>query len=376
MKNLEHALNYVENVQSELIQLIKDLCAIPSFSHHEEKKAQFIKEWFKSLGIEAIIDEKYNVIVPINAEGKDKLTVFMAHIDTVFPDEVGFDCVEKDGWLCAPGVGDDTTNVAELMLITKYILENKFSCPSGCLIVFNSCEEGLGNLDGSRYLMDTYGSRVNEFYSFDGGYKAIVCKAVGSVRYEVVIKTEGGHSYGAFGNRNAIALASSMICTLYDYKVPTRGKSTYNVGVIEGGTSVNTIAQEVKFMYEVRSDEREDLQEMKNFFESVVNAYRCMGIEVEVKLLGERPCMGDVNEEQMKTILNRVIEVIHQYTDNLPAFHSGSTDCNICYDRGVAGCCFGGYEGKGAHTREERVEISSLLPGMKILMHFILDHFE
>ena len=87
MKNLEHALQYVEDTQSELIQLIKDLCAIPSFSHHELKKAQFIQNWFAKLGVEAIIDEKYNVIVSIDAEDKDQLTVFMAHIDTVFPDE-------------------------------------------------------------------------------------------------------------------------------------------------------------------------------------------------------------------------------------------------------------------------------------------------
>lgn len=376
MKKLEHAFEYVEHVQDELIQLIKDLCAVPSFSHHEEKKAQYIKEWFEKLGAEVIVDKKLNVIVPINIESKEKLTVFMAHTDTVFPDETGFECVEKDGWLCAPGVGDDTTNVAELMLIGKYILQQHLVCPEGCLLVFNSCEEGLGNLEGSRYLMDAYENRVHEFYSFDGGYKGIVCKAVGSVRYEVTVKTEGGHSYGAFGNRNAIALASSMICTLYDYKVPARGKSTYNVGVIKGGTSVNTIAQEVKFMYEVRSDERTDLLEMKQFFESVIQTYRCMGIDVEVKLLGERPCMGDVDNKHMKLILDRVSEVIEVHTGNRPSYFSGSTDCNICYDRGVAGCCFGGYEGKGAHTREERVDMSSLLPGMKILMHFMLDYFE
>jgi acetylornithine deacetylase/succinyl-diaminopimelate desuccinylase-like protein len=376
MKNLEHALQYTEDTQNELIQLIKDLCAIPSFSHHELKKAQFIQSWFAKLGVDAIVDEKYNVIVPIDADNKNQLTVFMAHIDTVFPDETGFDCVEKDGWLCAPGVGDDTANVAELMLIAKYMIENGLGCPNGCLIVFNSCEEGLGNLEGSRYLMDTYGNRVHEFYSFDGGYKGIVCKAVGSVRYEVVVKTEGGHSYGAFGNRNAIALASSMICTLYDYKVPTRGKSTYNVGVIEGGTSVNTIAQEVKFMFEVRSDEREDLLEMKQFFESVINAYRCMGIFVDVNLLGERPCMGNVDMDHLQNVLTRVAEVIQHHTGNLPSLHSGSTDCNICYDRGVAGCCFGGYEGKGAHTRQERIEINSLPVGMKILMHFMLEYFD
>ena len=376
MKNLEHALSYVEQSQDELIQLIKELCAIPSFSHHEQKKAEFVRKWFEKLGTEATVDEKYNVIVPVNADRKDHLTVLMAHIDTVFPDETGFECVEKEGWLHAPAVGDDTANVAELMLIAKYIIENQLVCPSGCLIVFNSCEEGLGNLEGSRALMERLAGRVHEFYSFDGGYHAIVAKAVGSVRYEVKVKTEGGHSYGAFGNRNAIALASSLINTLYDYKVPARGKSTYNVGVIEGGTSVNTIAQEVRFLFEYRSDEREDLQEMKQFFDSVIHAYACMGIEIEVKLLGERPCMGDVDETHLQEVIERVSCVIEQHTGNRPSVHSGSTDCNICYAMGVAGCCFGGYEGTGAHTREEKISIASLKTGMKIVMQFVLDFFE
>ena len=375
MKNLEHALTYVENSQTELIQLIKDLCAIPSFSHCEKKKAEFIRDWFSKIGAEALIDEKFNVILPVNTEGKDQLTVFMAHIDTVFPDETGFECVEKDGWLCAPGVGDDTTNVAELMLIAKYIIEHQLECPKGCLIVFNSCEEGLGNLEGSRYLMNSYADRIKEFYSFDGGYKALVTKAVGSTRYEVTLKTEGGHSYGAFGNRNAIAVASSLISSLYDYKVPVRGKSTYNVGMIQGGTSVNTIAQEVKFLFEYRSDDRTDLDEMKQFFDAMISAYRKMGVEIDVQVLGERPCMGDVDPNEMKQVIDHVSSVIEAHTKKVPALRSGSTDCNICFAYGVAGCCFGGYEGIGAHTREEKVDISSLETGMKIVMHFILDYF-
>lgn len=376
MKLVESALKYVEESQNELIQLIKDLCAIPSFSHHEQKKAEFIKDWFKELGAEVMVDEKYNVILEMDAEGKDQLTVFMAHTDTVFPDETGFECVEQDGWLCAPGVGDDTTNVAELMLIAKYLLQHRCICPNGCLIVFNSCEEGLGNLEGSRYLMEKYSGRVHEFYSFDGGYKALVTKAVGSTRYEVTIKTEGGHSYGAFGNRNAIAYASSMISTLYDYQVPKRGRSTYNVGVIEGGTSVNTIAQEVKFLFEYRSDDRDDLNEMKQFFDAVIDSYRLMGIEVDVKVLGERPCMGDVDESHMKDIVSRVSDVIERFTGTVPVERSGSTDCNICFSLGIAGCCFGGYEGTGAHTKEEKVDISSLNVGMKIVMSFMLEFFE
>lgn len=372
----EDAMKYVENSQQELIELIKELCAIPAFSRHEEKRAAFIKEWFAKFGCEVFIDENLNVILPVDAEGKNELTIFMAHTDTVFPDEIGFECIEKDGWLCAPGVGDDTTNLAQLMLIARYIVVNKMKCPKGAVIVFNSCEEGLGNLDGSRKIMDTYKGRVHEFYSFDGGFKGMVNKSVGSTRYRVTVKTEGGHSYGAFGNRNAIAYASSMICTLYDFKVPNRGKSTYNVGTIEGGTSVNTIAQEVSFLFEYRSDDREDLNEMKAFFDSVIQAYQKMGITVEVEIIGERPCMGDVDENHMKQIIAHVSEVIEYFTHETPGLHSGSTDCNIPYAIGVAGTCFGGYSGKGAHTREEKVEIASLEPGMKIVTSFVLDYFE
>lgn len=376
MKIRSDALDFAKESQAELLQLIKDLCAIPSFSHHEEKKATFIQEWFKKAGIDAVIDEKYNVIVEVNAENQNELTVFAAHIDTVFPDETGFECVEKDGWLCAPGVGDDTANLAELMLIARYVKQHALSCKKGCLFVMNSCEEGLGNLDGTRNLFKNYAGRVNEFYSFDGGYKGVVTKAVGSLRNKVTIQTEGGHSYGAFGNRNAIALASSMISTLYDYKVPSRGKSTYNVGVIEGGTSVNTIAQNVSFLFEYRSDDREDLSEMKDFFDAVVLTYKKMGIQVEVELLGERPCMGEVDADHMESIFAHVKEVIEYFTGNTPQAHSGSTDCNIPYSLGVSGCCFGGYLGQGAHTRQEKIEIASLDVGMQIVTTFVLDYFD
>lgn len=166
-----------------------------------------------------------------------------------------------------------------------------------------------------------------------------------------------------------------MISTLYDYKVPSRGKSTYNVGMIQGGTSVNTIAQEVHFLFEYRSDHREDLKEMKHFFESVIETYKNMNLEVNVTLLGERPCMGDVQKEQMKTILSSIDNIIWHHTHTLPTQTSGSTDCNISYSMGIAGACFGGYKGYGAHTREERLEIASLSVGMKIVMDFILNYF-
>ena len=372
MNKYQEINDYVNQSQEELIQLIKDLCAIPSFSHQEKEKAQFIHNWFKQYQIDTIIDEKYNVVLPINCT--DECTIFCAHIDTVFPDETGFVCEEKDGKLYAPAVGDDTANVALLMLIARYLVLNQKNVKNA-LIVLNSCEEGLGNLEGIRHIMNTY-KNIKEFYSFDLTYEEIICKAVGSSRYKISVQTEGGHSYSAFGNLNAIAICSNMIHDFYQYQVPTRGKSTYNVGVIEGGTSVNTIAQNASFLFEYRSDNHEDLKEMIDFFNQTITSYKNKGFDIQVEIIGERPSHGDVNQEKLDNIVNHVSNIIEMYSHSKPILSSGSTDCNIPYSLGIPGCCFGGYLGKGEHTREEWIDIASLETGMKILMHFMLDYYK
>ena len=203
---------YVSDHQDEVVELIRTLVAIPAFSNHEQARAEYCAKWFRDVGAEDVkIDEASNVIVTLGDVQAGKAVAFMAHLDTVFPDETGFELVEEDGWLKAPGVGDDTANVALLMVITRYLLEQKCPPKQGVLIVLNAGEEGLGNLKGCRRLMQDYTDKLSEVYSFDGSYKGYVNKAVGSVRYRVEVKTEGGHSYGAFGNRNAIRVLASLL---------------------------------------------------------------------------------------------------------------------------------------------------------------------
>ncbi len=376
MIDLTNALQYVDDNKDELINLIKELCLIPSFSHEEKQKAEFVQKWLKDNGIDSFIDDAYNVISEMNVTSDSVVSILMAHTDTVFPDKVGFVCVEDGDKLAAPGVGDDTSNLAELLLIMKYIYSNGLSSNTPLVFVANSCEEGLGNLDGTKAVCKRYEGRIKELISFDGSYESIVNKAVGSTRYEITVKTEGGHSYGAFGNRNAIAYASSLISTLYDYKVPTRGKSTYNVGVISGGTSVNTIAQECKFLFEFRSDNSEDLKEMMELFGATIAAYKKMGIVVEVKVLGVRPSDGDINKEDHDALINKAAEILKKYAGKEIELRSGSTDCNIPLSLGIPSICFGGYLGKGSHTREEYVLKSTLPIGMKAVMEFVLTYFD
>ncbi len=364
--------------QAELRQLIRELCAIPAPSHHEEQRAAFCKRWFEEAGGKNVtIDAAKNVICPWGAVDSKPIVVVMAHTDTVFPDREPLPFREDAQRFYCPGVCDDTAQLAVMMVTARHLMR---TCPPpeqiGVLFVANSCEEGLGNLKGSRQIVRDYGARIRELITIDSTRLHFICDhAVGSHRYEITVKTEGGHSFGAFGNRNAIACLASMIDTLYDVKVPQEGssKTTYNVGLISGGTSVNTIAQEATMLYEYRSDSRVCLEKMQTMLQAVIEAYRAMGLTVEIKKIGDRPCGGDVDPAAAKALADRAVGAIRRQLGEEPLFRSGSTDCNIPLSLGIPAIAIGGCIGDGVHTREEALELRSLEPGCRYVLDFLLE---
>ena len=377
MKLTNEMTAWVEAHYQEHYDLLLELAQIPAPSNQEERRAEFCRAWLEKMGAEDVyIDEALNVVWPIGCEGDRPIAVFMAHSDVVFPDLTPLPLKVKNGRICCPGVGDDTASVVALMAAARYIAEQKILPREwGVLLVVNSGEEGLGNLKGSRKIMEDYGHRIQEFITYDGHAGRGVDRAVGSKRYRIEVDTEGGHSYGAFGNRNAIAYLASLIDTLYTMKVPPKGKTTYNVGTISGGTSVNTIAQHAEMLYEFRSDEAESLAIMERHLEAAVEFYRTKGIRVTVTLVGDRPCFAEVDEQAMDAMRRRAEESSARYYGGEITFGSGSTDCNIPLSRGVPALCLGVYSGAGSHTREEYVEEASLLPGQKMALELILHHF-
>ena len=271
---------FMEENQAEVKALLWKLCEIPSPSHHEERRAAFIKEWLEMQGAEGVfIDEAKNVIYPYHYEEGVPTALFMAHIDTVFPDMESMGVREEGGKMFSPGVGDDTANVAILMMMAKYVAKYHPKTNGNLIFAANACEEGLGNLKGSRALNSRYGKDLVQVVSFDGYMDSICTRAVGSVRYRVEVRTEGGHSYFNFGNRNALAELSALIQALYQYQVPQDGsKTTYNVGMVKGGTSINTIAQQAEMLYEFRSDNLESMEKVRDYFEETLEKFRKTGL--------------------------------------------------------------------------------------------------
>lgn len=375
----QDCLKYLEDSLEETIQLIETLCRIPSPSHYEEKKAEFIYNWFLELGVSSVhIDDAKNVLVEFGSCDKDDIILFTAHTDTVFPDLEELPFKRDEEYLYSPGVGDDTTCLAILMMVFKYCILRGLSPKCDILFVANSCEEGLGNLKGIKQIMKTYASKIKEVYVFDGQYMAVVNKCVGSHRYKITIETDGGHSFRDFGNKNAIAVLSALICDLYTCSVPfvDNSNTTYNVGVIEGGTSVNTIAQKASVLYEYRSDNVECLASMKQFFENTVAIYSSReDIRVSVEEIGIRPCGCLKDETRLEEMTQLAMSVSSKYSGRECYKMSGSTDCNIPMSLGIPAICMGAYLGYGEHTREEKVFIDSIPVGLKITADMVLRNF-
>lgn len=361
------------------IELLKKFAAIPAPSHHEEKRVEFLLNELRAMGVEnAYEDAAKNVIVPMGGDGP--YTVYSAHTDVVFPDTEPLPVEERDGRLFAPGVGDDTANAAAMLTMLRYIKENRLKPVEPVLFVFDSCEEGLGNLKGIRQIMKDFEGRIKELVSFDCSLdEGMVVRAVGSERWRITARTKGGHSYGAFGSPNAIHRMAQLVTRLYSQELPNvRGqRTTYNAGVITGGTSINTIAQSAELLYEYRSDEYVSLEFMRTQFMRLLEEANCPEARFEAELLGERPCGKDVDEAAQERLLARCAAAIEAVTGEPPALSSGSTDANVPLSLGIPAVTFGLCIGEGAHTREEWLDISSLETGLKIGLKLVVEgHFQ
>lgn len=366
------ALDYIVQSKDELIELEKTLCQIPAPSHHEERRTEFCKNWLEANGAVGVtVDSAKNVVFPINAEGSDHLTLFAAHMDTVFPDLEPMPMREENGRLYCPGAGDDTGSVAILLMICKYLISREIKPENGFLVVFNTREET--DQTGITEALGAYEGRIEEYYMVDGLYNQVVNLPVAFQRYKISISAQGGHAYLNFGNPSAIQCAAEIAAQIYELPLPEGGKSSYNVGLIEGGSVINAIAQNASLSVEARSERPANLEKLKSAILDIVERQRDKGIyQIEVKDIGRLPGRGNVDEAHQKRIDDKMREIFGYYLEGKTIFRSGAGDANIISNQGVPGVGFCAYKLVGAHTREEYVELDSLENALRATMTIVL----
>ncbi len=362
---------FIEQNTDLLYRTLKALCLIPAPSYREHERAEYCKNWLENVGAEGVyIDEALNVVFPLNCSNSKELTVFVAHTDTVFPDREPMPYTDDGERICCPGVGDNTARLTLLLMLVKYLVENRIQPDKGMLFVCNSCEEGLGNLKGTRQIFRDYAGRIAQFISFDGGDMHVIADdCAGSHRYEVEVLTEGGHSFGAFGNANAINELAKIITQIYNISIPQKEgtKTTYNVGIISGGTSVNTIAQSAKMLCEYRSDDKDCLAFMQKSFQTIFTQAQSDKVQVKVTQVGDRPC-SDVDKEKQAALTNKLETAYREVFGWSLQRKPSSTDCNIPLSLGIPAVCISLGTSGGTHTREEWLEKASLIPALEVAL--------
>lgn len=378
-RDLAIAKRFASDNHTEALELLRSLARIPAPSHHEELRAGFVCDWMQSNGlVGAYIDEANNVICPIADDGTAGLIVFAAHTDVVFPDTDELPLTEHDGRMYAPGVGDDTANLVALLLAARELARHKDLIPPsyGVLIVANSCEEGLGNLAGTRRLFAAYGSRIRRFYSFDLYLPQCISTAVGSHRWQVTVRTQGGHSFHDFGKPNAIERLCAIIREFYDLAIPCDATTTLNVGTIEGGTTVNAIAAHARATIEYRSISDGVLQRLRTQLHDLVTRYASEDVEIELSSIGERPASASGTSPELERMKATSYEIIRSVTGQEPDTSPASTDANIPLSQGIPANTIGAVRGALLHTRDEWIDTMSLREGLAVVMGLMLAQAE
>jgi tripeptide aminopeptidase len=340
----------------------KRITEIPSPPYKEKVRAEYFLKRMQELGFkDATIDTEGNVIAlrKGSAGGRPKLLV-SAHLDTVFPEGTDVIVKEKDGVTLAPGIGDDSRGLAALLSLIKSINANGLATVGDVLFVGTVGEEGLGNLRGVKALFRDH-SDIDGFISIDGlGITRVVNQATGSHRYQMIFKGPGGHSFAEFGLPSAIHAMGRAIAKIADLQTPKDPKTTFTVGTVSGGTSVNAIASEARMAVDMRSNSTEELLKLEARLLDLVkqavaeeNArWNTDKMTVEIKLIGDRPAGIVALDSPIVQATQRAVTVLTRAPR--VTFAGSSTDSNWAMSKGIPAVTVGGGgEGGNWHSRNE-----------------------
>lgn len=337
------------------------LCRIPAPTFFEQKRAEWIAEKFRSFGWEVKIDRAGNVIATRPGERDTQLAV-TAHLDTVLaprsPDEIK---VAADGRLLGPGVSDNGAGLAALIALAALWNTHPPVEDAAPALIANVGEEGEGNLSGMRYLCRaSNGSRFRSFLVLDGpNTDHITCQALASRRFDVTFSGPGGHSWSDYGIGNPVHALSRAVTLFTDHAPNGNGpRSSFNFGLIEGGSSINSIPAEAHAKVDLRSESAERIDQMAALLAEQVeraveieNAGRVSGkVAARVKEIGSRPG-GGLREDAPLLETMRAVDAFLGVRSQL---NCSSTDANIPLSLGIPAISIGtGGQGGGAHTAAE-----------------------
>ncbi|HLI05648.1 MAG TPA: M20/M25/M40 family metallo-hydrolase [Ktedonobacteraceae bacterium] len=353
-------------------ELARRICEVPAPTGNEGERARLVASLWRERGYTPEIDAVGNVYVrrgKPGPPGQRPVLMLLAHTDTVFPQTSPIVVRREGDVLRGPGIGDNSVNVGGMIGALDILDELGIETAVDIIAVADVGEEGLGNLLGARTAVERYHEQLGAVISVDGSIGRITHAAVGSKRWRIIVRGPGGHSYGAFGTPSAIHGLGRIITAIADMQVPQQPKTTFNVGIIEGGTSVNTIAARASALLDMRSTDVAALNHLADEVRVIVEQRAGSGLQTEIEVLGERPA-GQ---------LSRSSPLVQLAADALswlgiePKYGASSTDANIPISLGIPAICIGITRVEGAHTLQEFLTIPPIADGLAQLTRLCVE---
>jgi acetylornithine deacetylase/succinyl-diaminopimelate desuccinylase-like protein len=361
---IKSAFQTIIDLEPETLKDHITLTEIPAPPFKEQKRAEKYREMLQAIGVDTIwIDKAGNVIALRKGKTGKKTVVIEAHLDTVFPEGTDVTVKHKGDTLLAPGIADDTRGLVVVSTVLKAMQKNKIITDADILFVGTTGEEGLGDLRGVKQLFNEGNRKIDSYISIDGsGMGSIIYGGVGSHRYRVTYKGPGGHSFGSFGlanPHNASARAIHYFINDADTFTKKGIKTTYNIGMMGGGTSVNAIPFESWMEVDMRSENAERLAGIDKLLQAAIlraakeeNQMKRSGpdLTVDVQLVGDRPS----GVQDLSLPLLQKTAAAYSTFGTVPHLGINSTNANIPISKGVPAVNIGsGGKGGRAHSTDE-----------------------
>jgi len=383
MRGVHAAFSYLHNQELEFRRWQRELTEIPAPPFGEAARSEWLRNRFTALGLENVqVDELGNVLGTLHGKRAAPMVGISAHLDTVFPQGTALQTREEANRLFGPGISDNAAGVIALLAVATALKRTQLQPASNIVFIGNVGEEGEGNLRGMRHLFSASPWRdlIHSLLVIDGaGTDTFVNQALGSRRFEVTFRGPGGHSWSDFGVPNPIVLLSRALARFSEVHIPDSPRTTFNIGVISGGTSVNSIPESATARVDLRSASMEELQKLEDRLrECVAEAWREaphahrsgeLKVTLAIESIGDRPAAELPANARILQIVRAADK--HLRIESFPRL--ASTDANVPLALGIEATTIGaGGDGGGAHTLREWFDCSNRDLGLKRILLVLL----
>jgi tripeptide aminopeptidase len=358
----------LENKLQFIIHLAALIQQIPAPTGNEQKRGLFIADQFTRQGLKEVQIDRVGNVWGFLPGGSAKPLVISAHLDTVHDLDYPLPLKIVGSRIIGPGIGDNSLAIAMMIALIKDLVKNKEILRGGIWFIANVGEEGLGNLKGMVEIVDKMKDRALAYVILEGlGLGNIFHESLGIKRYRITFRTPGGHSWQNFGSPSAIHDISRLITSLIDLPLLEKNRVSLNVGTIQGGTTVNSIASNATIDVDLRSVAQESLKAMDDMIHSFTQSYQSDLIKTEILSIGDRPS-GSIPKS------HPLVQLAVNSLERLGISHTlgiASTDANIPLSRGLPAICIGLTYGERMHTLDEYIETEPILIGFQQLLGIV-----